>query len=151
MVGLVRARLPSVWVPVPATTRPAGPGESEGVDRHFVDARDFDRMVAAGQLLEWTRIGPYRRGVPREPVRSRLAAGQPVLLPLDLPGALALRAAVPDARLILLLPPGHRPDPTVTAAAAHTVRHDHTGRAVAELVGLLGYSLLAPAQPPSRG
>ncbi|MFC0005265.1 guanylate kinase [Micromonospora siamensis] len=148
---LVRARLPSVWVPVPVTTRPAGPGETQGVDRHFVDAGDFDRMVAAGQLLEWTRIGSYRRGLPREPVRARLAAGRPVLLPLDLPGALALRATVPDVRLILLVPPGHRPDPTVTAVAEHTVRHDHTGRAVTELVGLLGSSLLAPAQPPSRG
>ncbi|MET7807624.1 guanylate kinase [Micromonospora chersina] len=151
VVELVRARLPSVWVPVAATTRPACPGEVDGVDRLFLDATGFDRMVAADELLEWSRIGPYRRGVPRAGVRSRLAQGQPVLLPLDLPGALAVRAAAPDARLVLLTPPAYRPDPAVAAAFAHAVLHDRTERAAEELVGLLGSSFLAPARPRPSG
>ncbi|MBQ0894682.1 guanylate kinase [Micromonospora sp. U56] len=151
VVELVRARSPSVWVPVPVTTRPRRPDEVDGVDRRFVDPVGFDRMVAAGELLEWSRIGGHRRGTPREPLRSRLADGRPVLLPLDLPGALAVREALPDVRLVLLTPPGHRPDPAVRAAVGHTVVHDLTERVVAELVGLLGSSYLAPAQPRLRG
>ncbi|MFI9640759.1 guanylate kinase [Micromonospora sp. NPDC051925] len=140
VVEAVRARSPSVWVPVPVTTRPRRPDESDGVDRLFREPAEFDRMIAAGELLEWSRAGPYRRGTPRAPVIDRLARGRPVLLPLDLPGALAVRAALPGARLVLLLPPGHRPEPAVMALAGHTVRHDLTERATAELVGLLGSS-----------
>jgi guanylate kinase len=151
VVELVRARFPFVWVPVAATTRPARPGEVDGVDRLFVDAGDFDRMVGADELLEWSRVGPYRRGVPRAGVRSRLAEGRPVLLPLDLTGALAVRAVAPDARLVLLAPPAYRPDPAVAAAFAHAVVHDRTERAAEELVGLLGSSFLAPARPRQSG
>ncbi|MEH0843705.1 guanylate kinase [Micromonospora sp. CPCC 205711] len=150
VVERVRARSPSVWVPVPVTTRPPRPGEADGVDRIFRDPAGFDRMVAAGELLEWSRMGPYLRGVPREPLRSRLAEGRPVLLPLDLPGALAVREALPDVRLVLLAPPGFRPDPAV-AAVGHTVTHDRTEHVVDQLVGLLGSSYLAPARPRLRG
>jgi guanylate kinase len=151
VVELVRARFPSVWRPVSATTRPRCRGEVPGVDRLFLDPAEFDRMIAADELLEWSRIGPYRRGVPREGVRSRLAEGKPVLLPLDLPGALAVRATAPETQLVLLAPPSYRPDPAVVAAFAHAVRHDRTDRAADELVGLLGSSFLAPAQPRPSG
>ncbi|MFG1953241.1 guanylate kinase [Micromonospora sp. NPDC048830] len=148
---LFRARFPSAWTPVPATTRARRDGEVDGVDRCFLDSAEFDRLAAAGELLEWARIGPYRRGTPARPVWARLAAGHPAMLPLDLPGALALRAAWPRARLVLLAPPGWRPDPAVAAAADHLVTHDLTGQAVDELVGLLGSSFLAPAQPRPTG
>lgn len=108
VVERVRARSPSVWVPVPATTRSRREGELDGVDRLFLTLAEFDRMVAAGELLEWSRAGPYRRGT-LEPLRARLAAGQPVLIGLDLAGALLVRAVLPDARLVLLHPPGNLP------------------------------------------
>ncbi|MER7167785.1 guanylate kinase [Micromonospora sp. NPDC000207] len=139
VVELVRARSPSVWVPVPVTTRPRRGCETDGIDRVFVDPAGFDQLAEDGQLLEWARIGPYRRGTSGEPIRSRLQAGLPVLLPLDLTGALQVRAALPQARLVLLQPPGYRPDPAVAAAVDHAVLHDRTDRVVAELVGLLGY------------
>ncbi|MFF3866637.1 guanylate kinase [Micromonospora sp. NPDC001898] len=151
VVELFRARSPSVWTPVPATTRPRRAGERDGVDRLFLDPAEFDRLIAAGRLLEWTRVGPYARGTPAGPVIARLAAGRPVLLPLDLRGALAVRAALPDVRLVLLAPPGWRPEPAVAAVAEHVVAHDLTGQAVDGLVGLLGSSFPAPAQPRLRG
>ncbi|TDC82720.1 guanylate kinase [Micromonospora sp. KC606] len=148
VVERVRARSPSVWVPVPVTTRPRCPGERDGVDRHFVTPAQFDRLVAAGKLLEWFRVGPHLRGTPRDPLRIRLAQGRPVLLPLDLPGALAVRASLPGVRLVLLTRPGRRVAPAVAEAVEHIVVHDLTERAVDELVGLLGSSYLAPAWPP---
>ncbi|TDB76484.1 guanylate kinase [Micromonospora sp. KC723] len=151
VVERVRARFPSVWVPVPVTTRPRRPGESDGVDRHFVAPAEFDRLVAAGELLEWFRMGPHLRGTPREPLRTRLSQGRPVLLPLDLPGALAVRAALPAVRLVLLAPPGWRATPAVAEAVGHTVVHGRTEQVVDELVGLLGSSYLAPARPPLGG
>jgi guanylate kinase len=150
-VELFRARSSSVWTPVPATTRPRRAGERDGVDRIFLSPARFDRLIAAGQLLEWARVGPHLRGTPAGPVADRLAAGTPVLLPLDLPGALEVRARCPEARVVLLAPPGWRPDPAVAAVTAHVVAHDHTERAAEELVGLLGSSFLAPAQPRPHG
>lgn len=136
---------------MPATTRPRREAEIDGDDRVFLAPAEFDRRVAVGELLEWSRIGAYRRGTPYPPLRARLDAGQPVLLPLDLPGAAVVRARRPDARLVLLSPPGYEPDPTVTAAFTHTLTHDRTERVVDELVGLLGSSYPDPAWSRVRG
>ncbi|TWJ22551.1 guanylate kinase [Micromonospora endolithica] len=136
---------------MPATTRPRRPHEVDGADRLFVTPAEFDRRVAAGELLEWSRFGPHRRGTPYPPLRARLDAGHPVLLALDLAGALGVRATLPDVRLVLLHPPGVRPDPTVRAVAERAVTHDLTERVVDELVGLFGSSFLTPARPRVRG
>ncbi|MER5454893.1 guanylate kinase [Micromonospora sp. NPDC002389] len=149
VVELVRARSPSVWTPLAVTTRPRREGELEGVHRHFLAPLEFDRRVARGELLEWSRCGAYRRGTELAPVQDRLAAGSPVLLPLDLDGALLVRAVVPDARLVLLHPPGRRPG--TATAFDRSVSHDRTERVVDELVGLIGSSFLAPARPRPRG
>ncbi|MEH1169288.1 guanylate kinase [Micromonospora sp. CPCC 205539] len=151
VVELVRARSPSVWIPVPATTRPRREQEVDGVDRVFLAPAEFDRRVAVGELLEWSRAGPHRRGTPELPLLSRLAAGQPVLLPLDVPGALLVRARLPDARLVLLSPPGRRLDAAAAAAFEYALTHDHADRVVEELVGLLGSSYPDPAWLRLRG
>ncbi|MDM4718523.1 guanylate kinase [Micromonospora sp. WMMA1363] len=151
VAALVRARSPAVWAPVPVTTRPRRDNEVDGADRVFLASAEFDRLLAAGSLLEWSRMGPHRRGTPSEPLRTRLAAGDPVLLPLDLAGALLVRAAVPDARLVLLYPPGDVPDPVTAALVEHSVVHDLTERVVDKLVGLFGSSFLTPARPRVRG
>ncbi|KAB1948971.1 guanylate kinase [Micromonospora sp. ALFpr18c] len=151
VVELVRARSPFVWIPVPATTRPRREQEVDGVDRVFLAPAEFDRRVAAGELLEWSRAGPHHRGTPYPPLRARLDAGQPVLLPLDLRGAPLVRARLPDARLVLLSPPGKRPDPAVAASFDHALTHDHTERVVGELVGLLGSSYPDPTWSRVRG
>ncbi|BCJ57185.1 guanylate kinase [Micromonospora endophytica] len=151
VVELVRARSPSVWTPVTLTTRPRRQGERDGVHRLFVAAAEFDRRVAAGELLEWSRFGAHRRGTELAPLRCRVAAGQPVLLPLDLDGALLVRAAWPGALLVLLHPPGRLPDPAATVAFDRCLSHDRTERVVNELVGFIGSSFLAPARPRPRG
>ncbi|GIM85317.1 hypothetical protein Sar04_21820 [Salinispora arenicola] len=148
---MVRARLPSVWTPVPVTTRPRRDREVAGVERSFLDPVTFDRLLAAGGLLEWSQIGPYRRGTPQEPLRSRLAAGEPALLAMDLAGALLVRAVLPEAQLVLLRPPDYVPDPNTEAHFAHTVVHSRTVQVVDELVGLFGSSFKAPARPRVRG
>ncbi|MEU1589930.1 guanylate kinase [Micromonospora sp. NPDC005710] len=151
VVELVRARSPSVWIPVAATTRPRRESEIDGVDRVFLAPAEFDRRIVDGELLEWSRIGPHRWGTPYPPLRSRLAAGQAVLLPLDLRGVPPVRARLPDARLVLLIPPGYAPDAGVAATVEHTLTHDHTDRVVDELVGLLGSSYPDPTWSRARG
>lgn len=102
---LVRRRYPQVWLSVSVTTRAARPGEQDGRHYHFVDRVEFDRMVAAGELLEYAEYAGNCYGTPRAPVERRLAAGLPALLEIDLQGARQVRAAMPDAQLVFLAPP----------------------------------------------
>jgi len=102
----VRSHHPEVWISVSATTRPARPGEVDGVHYWFVPDAEFDRMVAEGELLEWAVVHRAARyGTPRRPVEAALAAGRPTLLEIDLQGARQVRESMPEALFVFLKPP----------------------------------------------
>ncbi|MBO3664252.1 guanylate kinase [Microbacterium stercoris] len=108
--GTVSAKIrednPDILVSVSATTRPARPGEIDGVHYYFVDDAEFDRMLAEDELLEHAVVhNKYRYGTPRGPIEKALAEGRTVLLEIDLQGARQVRAADPRASLVFLLPP----------------------------------------------
>ena len=102
----IRERYPQVWLSVSVTTRPARPGEVDGLHYLFVDDAEFDRMVTANELLEWAVVhGRNRYGTPRRAVEEVLAGGRPALLEIDLQGARQVRERMPDARFVFLAPP----------------------------------------------
>ncbi len=107
VVRLLRADIPNLHFSISATTRAPRPGEVEGRDYHFVSSAEFDRMIAAGELLEWAEIhrGLHRSGTPALPVQAALAEHRPVLVEVDLAGARALRRSVPEAVQVFLAPP----------------------------------------------
>jgi guanylate kinase len=107
VVKALRPRLPKLFFSVSATTRAKRPGEVEGRDYHFVSNAEFDRLIADHELLEWADIhgGLHRSGTPAKPVEEHLAAGEPVLLELDLAGARAVKRSRPDATMVFLMPP----------------------------------------------
>ena len=90
---------------VSATTRQPRAGEREGVDYHFVDDAEFDRMVEKGELVEWATVHGKRYGTPWHAIRSGLDAGHTVVLDIDIQGARHVRQAFPDAVLVFILPP----------------------------------------------
>jgi guanylate kinase len=47
---------PEVRFSVSATTRPPRPGEREGHDYFFKSRREFEAMVAAGEMLEHAEV-----------------------------------------------------------------------------------------------
>ena len=102
----IRENYPEVLLSVSATTRPPRPGEVEGVNYYFVDDDEFDRLIRDGELLEWATVhNAYRYGTPRGPIDAALAQGRSVLLEIDIQGARQVRAVMPEARLVFLLPP----------------------------------------------
>ena len=107
IVHALRELHPDLWFSVSVTTRAQRPGEVDGLDYRFISNEEFDRMIAAGELLEWAEIhgGTHRSGTPRAPIERRLAAGQPALLELDLQGARAVRGTLPEALLVFIAPP----------------------------------------------
>ncbi|MBL1076633.1 guanylate kinase [Nocardia sp. 2] len=107
VVRCVRERLPELVFSVSATTRAPRPGEVDGRDYHFVSRERFDAMIEAGELLEWADIhgGLQRSGTPAAPVREALAAGQHMLIEVDLEGARSIRKTMPEAVQVFLAPP----------------------------------------------
>ncbi|WP_245672959.1 guanylate kinase [Aldersonia kunmingensis] len=107
VVRCLRERLPELVFSVSATTRAPRPGEVDGRDYHFVERTEFDRMIEAGELLEWADIhgGLQRSGTPAAPVKKALAAGKPVLVEVDLEGSRSVRAAMPEAVAVFMAPP----------------------------------------------
>lgn len=105
VIAAVRRRHPQVWVSVSVTTRRPRPGETDGVEYHFVDQAEFDRLVAAGELLEHDVHLSASYGTPRGPVQRQLATGEPAVLEIDLQGARQVRQALPEAVLVFLAPP----------------------------------------------
>jgi guanylate kinase len=105
VIELIRARSRWVHLSVSVTTRRKRDYEIDGTHYHFVNRADFQRMVAAGELLEWAEFAGNLYGTPRAQVEGRLAMGTPVLLKIDIQGARQVRAAMPDAQLVFLAPP----------------------------------------------
>jgi guanylate kinase len=105
---LVRALLsavPDLAFSVSATTRPPRAGESDGVHYHFLDEPSFLSRVDAGHFLEHAVVYGSRYGTLREPTEAVLAEGRSVLLDIDAQGAAQVRASMPEAVSIFLLPP----------------------------------------------
>ncbi len=100
------ARCPRLVASVSATTRPPRPGERQGVDYHFLSPSEFERRRAAGEFLECVEVfGPgYWYGTPKSEVAPRLAAGNWVVLEIDVQGTLAVLEQYPDALTIFVRP-----------------------------------------------
>ncbi|GAA4264756.1 guanylate kinase [Frondihabitans peucedani] len=102
----IRENYPDVHLSISATTRKPRPGEVDGVHYYFVDDDEFDRMIRDRELLEWAVVhNSYRYGTPRPPIDRALDRGRSVLLEIDLQGARQVRAVMPEAVLVFLLPP----------------------------------------------
>lgn len=98
---------PDVGYSVSATTRPPRAGEVDGVAYHFVTAAEFDRLVAAGEFLEWAKYDDNRYGTLRHEVEQVLDSGRHVVLDIEIHGAQQVweRCPPPRALRVFILPP----------------------------------------------
>jgi guanylate kinase len=87
------------------TTRPRRPGERDGRDYHFVSRDEFLRLVAEGAFVEHAEYAGNLYGTSWRSLDAPLAAGNDLLLEVDVQGALQLRERRRDARFVFLLPP----------------------------------------------
>ncbi len=94
-----------VVISVSHTTRPARHGESDGKDYFFISRVVFERMIRAGEFLEHAHVFDHLYGTARTPVEAALAAGQSIVLDIDWQGARKVRAVMPEALSVFILPP----------------------------------------------
>ena len=99
------ARYPQVWLSVSATTRDPRPGERHGENYFFMDRSSFMEQVERGEFLEWAEFAGHAYGTPAGPIRSRLRAGQTVVLEIEVEGARQVRRRLPTAVQVFLRPP----------------------------------------------
>jgi guanylate kinase len=99
------ARHPEVELAVSATTRRPRVGEVDGVDYHFLEPAEFDRLVGAGEFVEYAEYAGNRYGTLRRELDGRAADGVPVVLEIDLQGARQVRAGMPEAIQVFVKPP----------------------------------------------
>ncbi len=98
-------RLPDATWSVSATTRPPRGTEVDGCDYYFVSRERFDRMIQAGELCEWAEYLGNLYGTPRAPVAKALAAGQVMVMEIDVQGGRQIAEKMPDSVRVFLLPP----------------------------------------------
>jgi len=142
----------------------------------FLTTEEFERRLAAGEFLETAVVhGQNRYGTLRGPVDERLAAGEPVLLEIDLQGARQVRESMPDARFVFLAPPSWdelerrlvgrgtegpeererrlataRVEMAAEAEFDHVIVNDVVTRATDELVSVIGLTP-RPVTPVAEG
>ncbi len=105
LIRTLRERIPELELSVSATTRSPRPGEADGVDYHFLDDAEFERLVAEGAFVEHARYSGRRYGTLRSELESRTAAGHPVVLEIEVQGARQVAQTMPEAVRIFIAPP----------------------------------------------
>lgn len=94
-----------IYFSVSFTTRQPRMGEENGVNYNFVSRREFERMIAGDELLEYAEyVGNYY-GTSLKVIRDKLEQGVDVLLDIEVQGAAKVKERCPEAVLIFLIPP----------------------------------------------
>ena len=106
--SLVKALLestPNLEVSVSHTTRDIRPGETDGINYHFVDQSEFESIRDANGFFEWAQVFGNFYGTSSQTVQERLADGIDIILEIDWQGARQIKALVNTAISIFVLPP----------------------------------------------
>lgn len=102
---MLREEFPDFGYSVSCTTRPMRPGETEGRDYFFISEQDFKKMRQSGGFAETAVVHGHQYGTPLAPVKTMLDAGQDLLFDIDVQGAAQLKASLPGAVFVFVLPP----------------------------------------------
>lgn len=95
----------NIYFSVSYTTRQPRVGEQDGVNYNFVDRAEFERMISAGELLEYAEYVDNYYGTSLKAIQDRLDAGTDVLLDIEVQGAAKVRERCPGALFIFIIPP----------------------------------------------
>jgi guanylate kinase len=105
LVNEVRKQLTSIEFSVSWTTRPPRGSEQHGREYNFTSREEFERMIAAGEFLEYADVFGNYYGTARRSLEEARLAGRDLLLDIDVQGAAQVRATTPEAVSIFVMPP----------------------------------------------
>lgn len=90
---------------VSMTTRAPRPGERDGIEYFFTTREKFEETIAQDGLVEYASYCDNYYGTPKAYVEEQLAAGNNVILEIEIQGALKIKEKFPESLLIFLTPP----------------------------------------------
>ena len=96
---------PELRFSVSHTTRLPRPNEVDGREYHFVDSPTFERMAEGGAFAEWARVHDRLYGTSLAEIDLARRDARGVLFDIDYQGARQIRARLPEAVTVFVLPP----------------------------------------------
>jgi guanylate kinase len=96
---------PTLALSVSFTTRSPRPGETEGINYHFISEEEFLSRKEQGDFLEWAFVHGNYYGTSRSWIMEKMEQGQDVILEIDWQGAQQIQKIVPQAIWVFILPP----------------------------------------------
>jgi guanylate kinase len=105
LVNLLRERVSDLDFSVSYTTRAPRGSERDGREYCFVPRAEFEDMVRDDEFLEWADVFGNFYGTPRKSLQRAQEARKDLLLDIDVQGAAQIKAKIPDAVSIFILPP----------------------------------------------
>lgn len=94
-----------IFLSVSVTTRNKRNDEVDGVTYFYDTVDGFKKRIDNGMMLEWAQYGDNYYGTPKDVVEAKLAAGINVILEIEVQGALKVKAQMPEAVMIFVVPP----------------------------------------------
>jgi len=105
LVNQLRSLVRDLEFSVSWTTRPPRGSEQEAREYHFITREEFQRMIDAGEFLEYADVFGNYYGTSRNSLTSAFSKGKDLLLDIDVQGAAQVRTKMPEAVTIFLMPP----------------------------------------------
>jgi guanylate kinase len=105
IVKEILKEFPQIIFSISATTRPKRKNERDGIEYFFLTESEFRKMIENDEFIEWEEFYDYYYGTQKSFINENIDAGKPVLLELDVKGALTIKRLYPYAHLIYISPP----------------------------------------------
>ena len=105
LVNALRSQVDALDFSISWTTRQPRGSETTGREYHFTTREDFERKIAADEFLEYAEVFGNYYGTARSSLEDATAAGKDLLLDIDVQGAMQVKAKIPEAVTIFVLPP----------------------------------------------
>jgi guanylate kinase len=104
VAGLLE-RVENLAYSVSHTSRSPRGDEKDGVDYHFIDRKEFQRMIEADLFLEWAEVYNDFYGTSLKSIQEITSRGLDAVLDVDSQGAKNIRNKFKNSVLIYLVPP----------------------------------------------
>jgi len=108
LVTEIRKIVPDLEFSVSYTTRPKRGSEQNGREYYFISRQEFERMIQAGDFLEYADVFGNYYGTARRFLREAEMRGKDLLLDIDVQGERQVKEKVPESVSIFVLPPSRR-------------------------------------------
>lgn len=105
LIEMLVKEFPQLLFSISHTTRAARDGETNGVEYFFTTPQDFEHMIQENDFLEWAKVHNHYYGTSRKMLEMAAEQGRDLLLDIDVQGAAKVKAQIPEAASIFILPP----------------------------------------------